>query len=111
MLDQLRIAEVVEAAGQVRQQSGLGLDLPQQQGPCVRCDRSPIEPSRHLAASQGLKTKLAAATLCRHRAASLPLAKVVVAKQLTQQEGRPFFMRCEKCGLIRTNQENPLAKI
>jgi hypothetical protein len=33
--------------------------------------------------------------------ASLLLAKLSLTKQLTQQVGRPFFARCEKCGLGR----------
>jgi len=32
--------------------------------------------------------------------ASLLLAKLSLTKQLSQQVGRPFFARCEKCGLI-----------
>ena len=88
VFDQIRIAEIIKTASQVREQTGLGLHLPQQQAACIRSNRPTIEPGRDFAVSQGLEIERSSATLCRHRAASLLWAKLSFAKT-TYATSRP----------------------
>ena len=55
VLDQFRIAVVVETLGQAGQQPGLGLQFPEQQGTTIGRDRPAVERGRHLPPAQGMK--------------------------------------------------------
>ena len=98
VFDQLGIAMIREALRKPVDQPDRPIRRAQQQSAGIRCDRPAIEPGGHFAASQGLEIERPLVTLCRHRAASLILAKLSSQKQLTPQEGRPFLCAVRNAG-------------
>ncbi len=77
VLDQIRIAVVVEAGGQSSEDAGLGLDLPQEEAAGVRSDGPAVKSRGDATASQPLEIEPACVTLCQHWAASLLVALFV----------------------------------
>jgi hypothetical protein len=64
VFDQVWVAVVDETGGELPDNPGPLLDLPQEQATGVRTDRPPVERSHHFPPSQGLKTKPIRVTLC-----------------------------------------------
>jgi len=67
VLHPVRLPMIGEAGGQLPQDAGLALDLPQQQPSGVGRDLSAVETSHHVAVIQGVKFEAFLGTLCRHR--------------------------------------------
>ena len=69
VLDQVRVAMIGEAGGELPDDARGPLRLPQQYRPGVRGDLAPVEPGHNFSFAQGLERKRLLGTLCLHQAA------------------------------------------
>ena len=69
MLDEVGVAVVVEAGGELADDAGEGLGLAEQEGAAVCGDGAAVEVGEDLAGSEHGKVEVGRVTLCGHRAA------------------------------------------
>jgi hypothetical protein len=88
MLDQVRIAMVGEAGGELPEDSGAPFDLRQQQAAAIGTDGSPVKVGQDFAADRGSKGKKLRRTLCLHDGPPCPGCNAWLCIHLYQAKGR-----------------------
>ncbi|AGA25935.1 hypothetical protein Sinac_1556 [Singulisphaera acidiphila DSM 18658] len=69
VLDEVRIAMVGKAGGELADDPGAGFDLTEQKCTAVGRDGAPVKIGEHLAVTEDGKVEVSRVTLCSHRAA------------------------------------------